>query len=424
MLIVAMCSLLIAAAAWMMHSDSSLFATAGYLLVAGGVLLRALLSATPQARWDLQRLTGLLLAGLPLAWYVLNIMVEPMAPVSRRHVGELLGAVLPGIMLGMAAALGVQDMLSSRLVDGRSRWRDHMRWMFYASVVVVWCVAAFLAANTGEGVLLVSTARLAGAETYQTLGDMLSMNLLVVYCLSSILNARPAPSRPRPRFGTGGMVWLALGTLSCAVLVGSNKLLLISVIVLGHLAVRAWWRSAARWSILSLLLLLVVAASAWLGMGRSSGDGLALNDLLALTRLLDYGNVDSLLDTPSITSRTDILSECGGRQLRLNPWVGDLAAEFKTCGDGNYLHSLVSVQTHLGAMGSLLFTLALGCGLVRVWRAPAYRAMRLPAALLIGVGFIGAFFTWMPFWFVLTWMLTLGRPPVGSPAGRAGPAAA
>jgi hypothetical protein len=382
-----------------------------YLVAAGGVLLRAGLVLAARPRLSRQLLAAGLVAAVPLAWYGLNVLVEPLPAAGRRHVSEILGAVLPGLAIGCVAAMGLADLLRAQQQDTPSLLRTGMPWWVAANAITVAAVAAFLASNTGEGILLVSTALLAGAESYQTLGDILSVNLLVLVAMAGLRTAA-YPSRQDTLLAPA-MSLLCLATVACAVLVGSNKLLMISLalsIWLAWLGLRA---RAGRYAGLMLLLLGLLVLLAGVVLGLTGSAGLDVNDLLALTRLLDYGNVDSLLDTPSIASRLEILSDCAGRQFALNPWFGDLAAEFKTCGDGHYLHSLLSIQTHLGLVGTASFLLAVGWGLHGLWCDAARRSLRIPVLLVLGVGLIGAYFTWMPFWFVLGWMFALQAIPQG-----------
>lgn len=397
------CWLLVIASAWMMYTDSGTLALLVYLLAAGGVLLRGLLTLVARPMLPRALMVSAMVALLPLAWYGLNVLVEPLPAAARRHVAEILGAVLPGIAIGCAAAFSLADLArgQGRLVaaDPVSR----LAWWVAVDALTVFAVAAFLAANTGEGILLVSTALLAGAETYQTLGDMLAVNLIVVYALTTVGRGTPGA-----RLGMRlSLAVLCLATVASAVLVGSNKLLMIALAMSLYLSVLAFRAGTGRWAGPVFGLLTVLALLVGGGFWLIGSAGLDLTDLLALTRLLDYGNVDSLLDTPSIASRLEILSDCASQQFALGPIAGDLAAEFRTCGDGHYLHSLLSIQTHLGLIGSLSFGLAVFWGLFTLWREPAFRLLRLPALLVLGVGLIGAYFTWMPFWFLLAWMLGL-----------------
>lgn len=397
------CWLLVIASAWMMYANSVALAMLVYLLAAGGVLLRGLLTLMDRPVLPRAVLASALVAALPLAWYGLNVLVEPLPAAAHRHVAEILGAVLPGIAIGCAAAFGMVDLMRRQGQTATANPVSLLTWWVAVDALTVIGVAAFLAANTGEGILLVSTALLAGAETYQTLGDMLAVNLVVVYALTMV----GKPTR-KARSGTNlSLAVLCLATVACAVLAGSNKLLIIALALTLYLSVLAFRAGTGRWAgpvFASLALLALLAGGGLWLMGSA---GLDLTDLLALTRLLDYGNVESLLDTPSIASRLEILSDCASRQFALGPIAGDLAAEFKTCGDGHYLHSLLSIQTHLGLIGSLSFGLAVFWGLRILWREPGFRLLRIPALLVLGVGLISAYFTWMPFWFLLAWLLGL-----------------
>jgi hypothetical protein len=394
-----LCALLVLASAWMLASDSSAAALLVYLTSAVAVALKLALLAASRQRVPRSLIWSLLLAGMPVAWYFANALGEGMPAASRRHLAEITGAVLPGLVLGVAAAMAVAGRLRETSADQRAAQDLQLRRFLALDGLLVAGVAGYLLMNTGEGILLISTALLAGAETYQTLGDALTVNLALAWMLSS-LGVADHGALQRPRWLVAfGLPLVTVATLACAVLAGSNKLLLVAV-AFGSLML---WKGGRRWAAqtqhLALVLLLaaavLVAAGAWLLQTDT------MNELLALTRLLDYGNVDSILDTPSIASRLEILDGCAGQQFALGPLAGDLAAEFKTCGDGHYLHSLMSIQTHLGLVGTCLFLVPLLRAVYLVRARADYEPVGPVLTILLLTGLVAAHFTWMPFWFVM-----------------------
>lgn len=394
-----LCGLLVLAAAWMLASDSSTVALLVYLASAAVVAVQLALLAASRRRVPASLVWSVLLAAMPVTWYFANALAEGMPAAARRHLAEISGAVLPGLVLGVAAALAVAWRLRQCPAAAKVQQERRLRWLLALDGLLVLGVAAFLFSNTGEGILLISTALLAGAETYQTLGDALTVNLALAWMLISLRSPGADEIMPPRWLVAFGLPLITFATLACAVLAGSNKLLLVAAAFGGVMS----WKAVRHWAahtrhmapVLTLVAAVMVAGAAWLLQTET------VTELLALTRLLDYGNVDSILDTPSIASRLDILQGCAGQQFALGPLAGDLAAEFKTCGDGHYLHSLMSIQTHLGLVGTCLFLLPLLHAAYLVYARPGYRPIAPVLTILLLTGLFAAHFTWMPFWFVM-----------------------
>ncbi|MBL8342010.1 MAG: hypothetical protein JNL30_11120 [Rubrivivax sp.] len=355
-----------------------------------------------------------LLAGLPLLWLAVRVFVEPVDAAARRHEAELAGAVLPGLVFGLLTGFALAARWRSDALAGGRQPVGPLTFFVVGLAATTLVVAAFMFANAEEGILLVSAALLQGVEAYQVLGDVLTIVLLMCWVLAAAEGRRG--NSAATRLFLPAMAALCLGTAACAVLVGSNKLLLVVLVVGLALAALA---ATSHVGLRTGAALLAVVAAVAAGWAASDPDG--LGDLLALTRLLDYGNVETLLDVPSIASRLGILEECGQRQFSLSPLLGDLAAEYRSCGDGHYLHSLLSVQTHLGLPGTALFVAVFAR---MAWFAATqtrYRLLWLPLGTVLGVGLISAYFTWMPVWFVIGLAAGLDRASArqaGAPSAR------
>lgn len=109
----------------------------------------------------------------------------------------------------------------------------------------------------------------------------------------------------------------------------------------------------------------------------------------------------------SISSRGEILANYGVAQLSVNPIFGDLGAEIVTGTPGSYLHSLLSIQTHLGLVGSVLM---LGFLTSRIRRLVTDAHDTVVIAFIIvtfTVAALATFFSWLPFWFTLGLLLAM-----------------
>jgi hypothetical protein len=129
---------------------------------------------------------------------------------------------------------------------------------------------------------------------------------------------------------------------------------------------------------------------------------------LALTELFDQNILSgfrffrelsqgSLLENTSWVSRAEQFYGEGLEQLQLAPLLGDL-----TIAD-EYLHSSVlSLQTHLGIIGSLLFWLYFAIKLYKL-HSQVYQndfGIKLMALPIVGVSVISSAFWWPPLWFI------------------------
>jgi hypothetical protein len=68
----------------------------------------------------------------------------------------------------------------------------------------------------------------------------------------------------------------------------------------------------------------------------------------------------------------------------------------------NYMHSsLLSIQTHLGMIGSLLFWTFVVSQLLQIYRRPGNEGLKVIALPILFVSIISSFFTWGPLWFLI-----------------------
>jgi hypothetical protein len=406
--------LTVLASAWIVWSNSGgLLMLVNFALFAW-LALRLAHWLGPRRALHPEAILRTLVLCLPMLWYGLKALTEPLAQAATRHYFEITGAVLPGLALGALAALSLRQL--PRL--GTTQQRT-LALLLVLDMLAVICISIFLLSFSRESMLLIDAALLQGAEAYQMVGDALMINLLLVYAMARTLEQHAGV--PGAQVGRAEVIarrtvlpGLALGTLACAVLVGSNKLLLGSTVV--GMAV-LWGPGPRRGWRIGLSVLGGVAGLGVLLFGPWSD---LVSDLMALTRVFDYGAVDSVLDTPSIASRLDLLASCAAHQFNLAPWVGDLAAEYRTCGEGEYIHSLLSIQTHLGLVGSFLFAMTLAFGATEIWLRPGLRPLRMGFLLVLGLGLVGTYFTWMPFWYLIGLILfTVAPRPQGALLARA-----
>ncbi|HEY4203130.1 MAG TPA: hypothetical protein VGM83_21465 [Devosiaceae bacterium] len=111
--------------------------------------------------------------------------------------------------------------------------------------------------------------------------------------------------------------------------------------------------------------------------------------------------IESPIAGSSIDSRWRILLNNGLEQLRVNPLFGDLGAEIVTGHPGEYIHSILSVQSHTGIVGSMLIILFLVLRVPALVKLGGYYAVSVFVLSVILVSLAATFFVWVPFWLAM-----------------------
>jgi hypothetical protein len=124
----------------------------------------------------------------------------------------------------------------------------------------------------------------------------------------------------------------------------------------------------------------------------------------------------------SINSRIEILTSNFEVHFAYSPVFGNAMVDTITTGEGSYVHSLLSILTHLGIVGAILFALFVTSmfkefGTSRNTLTPpfptyhAYKLLRVLCLLMVlFLALISTFFTWAPLWFSFG-MISLGFRP-------------
>lgn len=117
----------------------------------------------------------------------------------------------------------------------------------------------------------------------------------------------------------------------------------------------------------------------------------------------------------SISSRYSIFSENVWKQLRVAPIFGDIGVDSTVGQPGSYLHSLLSIQTHLGLIGSVLFLAFFLERLVFLYRKSENYVLKIAIVPIVAMAAVATLFTWGPLWFMIGSLYAL-RPRAGTPA--------
>ena len=131
---------------------------------------------------------------------------------------------------------------------------------------------------------------------------------------------------------------------------------------------------------------------------------------LDFQRFRVFGFEDQRVGGNSLVSRLRLLSDNFLTQFAVNPLFGNLRAHDLTTGEGSYAHSLISLLSHLGLVGTALFagyqvSLYQGMNRVNSYKGEWFTNIDLGVlriilmGILLSFALIATYFTWMPLWF-------------------------
>lgn len=274
------------------------------------------------------------------------------------------------------------------------------------------------------------------AESYQRPGAMAIMqgitNLLL--CNVALVN------RGRPSF-VAKISWLLLlasnlvllvlcqmigsnaGTVGLASITGSYSL--VNFLFLRPRPERAQGSPRIFYSVSALRVYLLSAC-----VGLLAVSVIVFTDSFeAYTRKLRvFGFGDDTIS--SLTSRIDLLERNLLPQLAFDPLFGHSRVEFFTTGEGTYQHNLLSIWTHLGLVGFVLFGVLIAMALLGAWNrlhrsiatgecSRSALTLLLLLLVVLPIASLFTFFTWMPLWFLLgmtsTWRSSVESGATGTP---------
>lgn len=112
-------------------------------------------------------------------------------------------------------------------------------------------------------------------------------------------------------------------------------------------------------------------------------------------------NEEAPIAGSSIASRLQIMVDSGVEQLSVNPVFGDIAVDHTVGRPGYYIHSIITIQTHFGLIGSILFFLPLIERLLNLFRRDGFLFLKFIALLIVVSSLFIEIFTWMPLWFLV-----------------------
>jgi MFS family permease len=256
---------------------------------------------------------------------------------------------------------------------------------------------------------------------YQRVGNYMA----IAFILNSALVARMYPHRRAApwAFWSSVLLWLSLAfvLMPLAQLVGSNAgFALVAAFVL----LQSTWLFVVRskgFATKRLRIRLRDALLGWLGRriviaALLTAGALVLAGFVAVLALDVPGDSFRILgfggeSVDSIDTRAEIFRNNFITHLSYNPLLGNMRVDLLTTGEGTYVHSLLSLLTHLGVVGFALFMLFLRSLYLKIARPgrpmvgeveKSYALFRLFAlGTVLLAALFSAFFVWTPLWFCI-----------------------
>jgi glycosyltransferase involved in cell wall biosynthesis len=334
-----------------------------------------------------------------LAYFLLRCIFTPYeelgsyyAKIGVTHLG--LGTVLGFCVIYPLVAL--------------SRWPHVARAGLIVYVVALALITAFLGPRMRQDIFLIDL-KPQNASYYQIFGDYLVMSFAccMVFMHAAGLGRGMSAAGFVSRQALSAL--LAVWSVLVAQAAGSNNagvtITLMSVLyylfdsVFTLRACRVAMRARLFASSLGLATLIAVAVALLI---------LALPPLRIFNfepvglpiMLLERPNHEVAFEIPtSVVARVETL-DFFWQQFSIDPIWGHLGADWVIGRPGFFPHTLLSVQSHLGAVGSILL-------LLFIWLAvthPNSRQLSNPISAIVAtiliIGFAATFFTWMPIWFL------------------------
>lgn len=330
--------------------------------------------------------TGRVLILLLLSYFIVRIILLADPEVKRYYIAGFLAAVAMGFLLGWIFNFSPRKDVQPCTCMHDAKCSIPLSWMaaFLVFPVLVLLYAYFIYSSLPAGLWTMGKP-----YAYQSFSDFLALSYI---CYVGGLLRFVYPRMPRAR---NGLFWFFNGILLCLVLLvlqfmsgakAGGMVFLYFVIVLFCLSEnKGALLRVIRFPVYILLLVwfLLVLSGAPAKMPTIFSHWIPIPGL---------GN---------LMTRIDIIKESGVPQILYNPLWGDLSVDRIITGEpGWYIHSIVSVQTHLGIFGSILLFgyIVYGICLLRATRNPIVKSMFLSVLVM---AFLSSFIIWLPLWFAL-----------------------
>ncbi|MGQ7848565.1 hypothetical protein ACUNV4_28975 [Granulosicoccus sp. 3-233] len=336
----------------------------------------------------------------------------------RRHMLSTTSGVLLTFIMGLMVSQALSAIYDLRK-DTQSSAVLYLMTTLYGILVLVFALLVFFANRENVSSDVFRTEELVG---YQRVGDYFSLQFLALAALVCVIAVTSKRDGARLLLIPSLILMAACGIFAfTSQLLGSNKGFVVPIGILFIyfaviFAAPASGTRVRRTSILNILLSGMVFKLLF-----ASLIGLVLVVVLGGTVLQILGiDADALRITgfgtgevTSVTGRSELFSRNFMLHFAHSPIFGNTQVHLLTTGEGTYVHSTLSVLTHLGVVGFVIFL----CILVSIYLEishsfiarhssiygnQTYGLFRLLCIFaVLTMGMFSAFFTWSPLWFSL-----------------------
>lgn len=324
-----------------------------------------------------------------LFYYVTSIFFYTDKALSY-HFSNIMVVVLPGFMLGVISNVSYIKLFPfQKLVSILNSNLYAKRLYLFAGLLSLFFITyqayLFYVNKLGLAFALVTVNN----EYYQDFGDY----FIIFYCgwLAIRENYRNSLTENKRSYFLFSILMVLELTIAILFLqlIGSNKApLTILLIGIGYLifsfpsSLRLQLRQFSTFLFLFIFLFLIY---------NYYIDPELLNSL----RFFGEANSSGLVNNSSVTIRLDQIIETSYDQMNRNWIFGDLTID-------DYIHSsLISIQTHLGLIGSLLFWIFIFMQSYFIYFRGNDRISKAITAPVVLVSIISSVFWWIPLWFVI-----------------------
>jgi len=336
-----------------------------------------------------------------LFYYLIMTLGYPNSQITSDHLYYITRAVIPGFLLGFVF-LGKIEILRVREFPKLSQSIRSIllnspmivSLLFYLLLVIA--ILATMWSIRRTDIFLITNVAELDQLYYQTFGRYA---LLAFIGALMILYYYLKPKRNYYIIFCFIVICLGFIISITLALVGSNKELVALVLILfmciiyakpKHFLIKH--QKIYLKNLFIVLLVLLLCSTAWFYVS-----GIELPYL----RIFGFQESTSILENRSLISRIEMLMGTGIEQIAINPVFGNLGAEHIVGGPGGYIHSLISVQSHLGMIGTFLLLGYLIHRLYRLYANDGRSALKMITPSILFISFIGTFFIWLPFWFLI-----------------------
>jgi hypothetical protein len=399
----------------------------------------AILTVVPRNLRDASKIFLILF----IVYMLVMALRYPTHEVSLSYLKQLFNKIVIGTILGYLV-FGSYTLRNYRLGASSTWWRRVDMALCAAATAIVTLISIWVSQSMRSDYFLLRSEFVSG---YQTFGDYLILSYI---CYISIIYRHLSYFFTRNFLsGLGWSVVLSIITLALVLLaqaVGSNEAT-IAILVLGagfgiiHLGrcIRrntrtGLWTAAASTAVTLLLaagfiaLLTVLPPLRILNFNQlDAADNAASSELTAPQSPLGSAPISaapsystapsspSAVPSPapappqpansmisnSFISRIDIWGSLAAQQFAYSPIFGDLGVDQILGHTGYYVHSAASIQSHLGAIGSILFLGFILERLINLYRFGTDTLLKVIAPIILAGAAMVTFFTWLPLWFVV-----------------------